>query len=402
MKITALRFVDYWIGRPVCELLTIFDRFVNILSKKPKIENPRSFLFIKLFGLGSIILSYPTIKEVRKRYPDAKIYFLTFKQNKAILSLVNVVDDTNIITVSMDSIFSFLSDIIKIFIFLRRQKFDVLIDMEFFSRATAILGYLIGAKNRIGFYGYHTEGLKRGRLINTPVNYNHTLHVSRVFFTLLKPFGITQDSFSPELPHVRPNADYNNKISVLLKDNGIANPEELTRWITINPNASDLAPLRKWPKEYFIDLSRKILESHDDTGIIYIGSKSEQAFVDSLLSSIGFEGRVCSIASKTSLRDLIDVFHFADIFITNDSGPAHIASLTPIKGIVLFGPETSAQYSPLSENLHCIERGLDCQPCITVFNGKRSFCKENLCLRQITPEDIFKCFQSMISSSGDG
>jgi ADP-heptose:LPS heptosyltransferase len=399
MKITALRFVDYWIGRPVCELLTIFDRFVNILSKKPKIENPRSFLFIKLFGLGSIILSYPTIKEVRKRYPDAKIYFLTFKQNKAILSLMNVVDDTNIITVSMDSIFSFLSDIIKTFIFLRRQKFDVLIDMEFFSRATAILGYLIGAKNRIGFYGYHTEGLKRGRLINTPVNYNHTLHVSRVFFTLLKPLGITQDSFSPELPHVQPNVDYNNKISVLLKDNGIANPEELTRWITINPNASDIAPLRKWPEEYFIDLSRKILESHNDTGIIYIGSGSEQAFVDSFLSSIGFEGRVCSIASKTSLRDLIDVFYFADIFITNDSGPAHIASLTPINGIVLFGPETSAQYSPLSEKLHCIERGLDCQPCITVFNGKVSYCKDNLCLKQIPSEDIFKRIQSMISSA---
>lgn len=399
MKITALRFVDYWIGRPVCEIITIFDRFIHILSKKPTINKPRNILFIKLFGIGSIILSYPTLKEIRKRYPDTNIYFLTFKQNREILSLMKVLEDNNIITVSMESIFSFLSDIFKVFSYLRSQKIDVLIDMEFFSRATAILGYLIGAKTRIGFYGYHTEGLKRGKLINTPVNYNHTLHVSKVFFTLLKPLGITQDSFSQALPHVQPSEDYNIKISMLLKDNGIANPKELTRWIVINPNASDLAPLRKWPKEHFISLSRKILESHNDAGIIYIGSRNERAFVDSIISDVGFNGRICSVAAKTSLSDLIDIFNFADVFVTNDSGPAHIASLTPIKGIVLFGPETPAQYAPLSDNIICMERGLDCQPCITVFNGKLSYCKENQCLRQITPEDIFNRFQVMISSS---
>lgn len=398
MKITALRLVDYWLGRPICDVLTLFDRLIHLFSEERKIVNPKSFLFIKLFGMGSIILSYPALSEVIKKYPDAKIYFLTFRQNREIFSLLDVADKIHIITVSTDSLWAFVIDIMKIFVFLFSRRVDVSIDMEFFSRATAILSYLIGVKNRVGFYGYHTEGLKRGRLINHPVNYNHTLHVSKAFFTLLKPLGITQDSFSQKLPHVQPSPGYDKTIKALLKGSGITNPEGLTRWVVINPNASDLALLRKWPEEHFTDLSRKILESYDDTGIIYIGSKSEQAFVDSIVSGVGFEGRACSVASKTSIRDLIDIFHFADVFVTNDSGPAHISALTPIKGIVLFGPETPSQYSPLSDNLLCMERGLDCQPCLTVFNGKMSYCKENSCLREITPEDTFKRVQSMITA----
>lgn len=79
----------------------------------------------------------------------------------------------------------------------------------------------------------------------------------------------------------------------------------------------------------------------------------------------GKADRIVNLAGMTSLNDLIDIFCFSDLFISNDSGPAHLASLTDIQSIVLFGPETPLLYSPLGKNSESLYLGLDCQPCVT-------------------------------------
>jgi len=402
MKINTLRRLDIWIGRPICWLLTLAYKIKHIFIKNRREKNIRKILFIKLFGIGSIVLTVPSLNAVRKKYPESQIFFLTFKGNESVLTMTEIIPPQNIVAVRRDSPFHLIYDVVKCLISLKREKVDVVIDLEFFARSTAILSFFIRPKYRIGFYGFHAEGLKRGSFINFPINYNHTLHTSRAFFTLLKPLGIHQKDYDPELPSLQPSKGYENKVRALIKAaNRSCASGAVKKWIIINPNTSDLIELRRWPRRHFITLVEMILDKSSDFGVVFIGGKDENSDIVSLCRHLtpGKSGkRVVNLAGLTTIRDLIDLFHFSSLFVTNDSGPAHLAALTDIPSIVFFGPETPALYSPLGNHAVCLYNELDCQPCVTVFNGKHSFCKNNICLQQIEPRLVFKLAMEKIEN----
>ncbi len=393
MKINTLRHFDIWIGRPICWLLTFIYKVGQILSLKEKDINTQKILFVKLFGIGSAILAMPSIEAVKKKLPETQIFFLTFKGNESVLTLTNLIPQQNIYTVRRDNLINFAVDVVRCLFKLKHEKIDVFIDLEFFARSTAILSFFL-SKCRIGYYGFYTEGLKRGKFINYPISYNHTLHTSRSYFSLLKPLGICQEEFNPNIPKVHASEGFKNKVQTLIHDtNESLTINDINKWVVINPNTSDLIDLRKWPSEYFVKLADQFLNVFDDLGIILIGSQSEAPYVEILYNKIigGRTGtRVINLAGKTSIANLMDLFHFSNLLITNDSGPAHLASLTDISTIVLFGPETPELYSPLGGNAKCFYLGLDCQPCVTIYNGKHSYCHNNICLKKILPETVYK------------
>ena len=83
------------------------------------------------------------------------------------------------------------------------------------------------------------------------------------------------------------------------------------------------------------------------------------------------------------------LFHLARLLITNDGGPGHFASITPIRSIILYGPETPALYGPLSARAEVLFAGLPCSPCLTAYNHRNSPCDgNNACLKQIQPRDV--------------
>jgi ADP-heptose:LPS heptosyltransferase len=91
-----------------------------------------------------------------------------------------------------------------------------------------------------------------------------------------------------------------------------------------------------------------------------------------------------------TLADLVQLFHQAELLITNDSGPAHFASLTEIACITLFGPETSRLYGPIGPRAVNIYKDLSCSPCLTALNHRNSPCQDNKCLQEITPDEVFE------------
>ena len=394
MKIKTLRLWDYWIGRPICLFFTIAHKLKRLFIDKGQIKEPRKVLFIKLFGMGSIVLAMPSINAVKKKYKDSMIFFLTFRGNEAVLTLTGIVPERNILTVRTDNLLNLVIDATRSLFFLMRERIDVVIDLEFFSRFTAVLSFLIRSRYRIGFYGFHAEGLKRGSFIDFQINYNHTIHTSRAFFTLLRPLGIHQEDYSPLLPEVIPSEEFRDKVTSIIKQyNGTCNLESLKKWVVINPNSSDLIELRKWPERHFLRLMDMLLARHESMGIILVGGKGEREHAESLRRAYsGTENgdRIVNLAGMTSIRDMVDIFHFSDLFITNDSGLAHLASFANIPSIVFFGPETPDLYSPLGAHATNVYLGLDCQPCVTVYNGKCSYCYDNVCLQRITADSVFK------------
>ncbi len=187
MKTGIMRKIDYHVGIPVCFLFSCVHKLSKLLRKKDRtITNPRKILFIKFFGMGTIILATPAIKRCQELYPDADLYFLTFSENKGLFDLINIAGSIKVLSISSASVPSFVADTIKILMQLRRERFDVAVDLEFFSRFTSMLSFLSRARCRIGFYNYFIEGLYRGDFLTHKVFYNHYQHTSLAFLDMVE------------------------------------------------------------------------------------------------------------------------------------------------------------------------------------------------------------------------
>ena len=158
--------------------------------------------------------------------------------------------------------------------------------------------------------------------------------------------------------------------------------------ILLNPNASDLLPLRRWPSLRYVELARRLLERYPDLFIGFTGDPSEAGPNNRLAGEVG-SSRVIPLAGKTTLRQVLVLYTRSEILVTNDSGPAHFASMTPIRVVTLFGPETPALFAARSPNAMALWAGIACSPCVNAYNNRQSVCRNNLCMQAITVDDVF-------------
>jgi ADP-heptose:LPS heptosyltransferase len=158
--------------------------------------------------------------------------------------------------------------------------------------------------------------------------------------------------------------------------------------ILLNPNASDIVPVRRWPLMNYIELARRLLK-HEGVYIINTGVESEKKYADVLHQALG-SMRCINLVGRTSFSELISLYDIADILITNDSGPVHFSALTNIKTFAFFGPETPELYGPLGDNCFVFYSNYSCSPCISAFNQRKSPCNDNKCLKAITVEEVYR------------
>jgi len=88
------------------------------------------------------------------------------------------------------------------------------------------------------------------------------------------------------------------------------------------------------------------------------------------------------------MPQLLALYELSSLLVTNDSGPAQYATLTPIEVIVLFGPETPAVFAPRTPRTHVLWSGIACSPCVNAFNDRQSACRDNVCLQRITVDQV--------------
>ena len=159
--------------------------------------------------------------------------------------------------------------------------------------------------------------------------------------------------------------------------------------ILLNPNASDLLPLRRWPSLRYVELARRLLERYPELFIGFTGAPAEAGPNNQLANEVG-SSRVIPLAGKTTLRQVLALYTRSEILVTNDSGPAHFASMTPISVVALFGPETPALFSARSPNATALWAGIACSPCVNAYNNRQSICRNNVCMQAITVDDVFE------------
>lgn len=398
MQIDALRFLDRYVGIPLCWAFTQVRRLAAFIEKEKTISSPYKVLIIKLSEMGSTVLAYPAVAELKKRCPETELFFLVFRQNAAIIEILDLAPRTNVITVDYQSPGRLLLSGLQAVRRLLRERIDTTIDMDFFSRLTALVSFLVCRGNRVGFHRYTIEGLYRGNLLTHRVLYSPTIHTSIAFMALIRTLFENPDD-EPHyrgrieaadliLPQYAPSSSDVKSARNKLEAAGIQDGGDQSI-ILINPNSSDIFPLRKWPLDYFARLSERLLKELPLVLLLITGVASEQKDARYITERVA-SPRCIDFTGKTSFRELLALYSIAKMMVTNDSGPAHFASLLRLPTVVLFGPETPRLYSALGDKHKDIYADFACSPCVSVYNGKHSPCQENRCLKTIGVAEVFK------------
>ncbi|MBU2461299.1 hypothetical protein KKH65_00275, partial [bacterium] len=186
MKISLIRKIDKFLGVPLCLIFTVIDKIVLLFQNPQKsAAGPKNILFIELSVMGSAIIAYSALQKAKEFFPGANLFFLIFEENKESVHLTGMIPRENVLTIRSKTFLKFAFDALSVLWKVRRLKMDATIDLELFSRATALISYITGAKRRVGFYKFHMEGLSRGELITHKVSYNIYQHMAINFLNLV-------------------------------------------------------------------------------------------------------------------------------------------------------------------------------------------------------------------------
>lgn len=402
MKIAFMKTVDMYLGFLICFFLSSYERIFG--NKAANVDSLKKILLIKFWGMGSIILMSPTVSALRKKFPDAEITLITLSENKELCESLEIFDE--VVSLNTKRIYRFVLDLYSKLFALRREKFDLVVDFEPYTRFSSILAYIIGHNLRIGYlaiskpgktrieraisfllqkFGYNTNyKIWRNNLYNKLLELDNNLHMVFNFGKVANAFGI---NITNTLAEPRFSREDELHIKEVLNKNGIREKDAM---LCLNVNASDLAVERRWPSENFAELSKRLLEEFN-VKLVFIGGKEDIEYTNLVVNSINSENAV-NLAGKTSIKQLIALFKQAKLIITNDSGPLHLALAMKKKTVSFFGPETPVLYGPLEKGNLVFYKNIYCSPCIRIYNRKTITCINKIymaCMKDITVDEVF-------------
>jgi hypothetical protein len=400
ISVNTMRAIDHWVGVPLCAivspLVAVIDKIKNIFGRDH--SAPKKLLFIELSEMGSAILVDPAMRNAQAR--GAELFFLIFKSNRASLTLLNTIKSENIFTIDSSSLGGLIKDTLRFLILARKHRIDTVIDLELFSRFTALLTGMCGARRRVGYHIFHGEGLWRGFMLTRKVHYNPHIHITKNFLSLIHaafaqkievPFSkieIPDSEVRLEQAIIDPSAleKVRGRIEKLAKEANISYTPGKNRLILINPNASDLLPQRRWAQQRFSELIQAVHQQYPQDLILITGSPAEFVYVDKVRSVANIKNAL-NFAGQVSFAELPPLYTLSDVMVTNDSGPGHFSAVTPLRTVVLFGPETPALYGSVGNSI-AITANLACSPCVSAANHRKTPCHDNVCMQAITVPQV--------------
>lgn len=401
LSVDTMRAIDRWVGVPLCAIASpivlLAGRIARLFGANASAP-PRNLLFIELSEMGSAILVDPAMRDAQSRGAD--VFFLIFKSNQPSLTLLNTVKKDNIFTIDASGLWPLIRDTVRFLIAARAKKIDTVIDLELFSRFTALLTGLCGARRRVGYHIFHGEGLWRGNMLTHRVHYNPHIHIAKNFLSLVHAaFSAAQETpFSKiaiadaavHIAHAKIDPSTRQsvlgRIDSLARNAGISFIHGQTPFFLVNANASDLLVQRRWAPQRFSQLIDALNARWPGCLILLTGSPAEKDYVEQV--RLGSTTKLAiNFAGHVKFNELPALYDLADVMVTNDSGPGHFSSVTKLHTVVLFGPETPALYGSLGKSIP-ITAQLACSPCVSAANHRKTPCTDNVCMQAISVEQV--------------
>ena len=339
--------------------------------KLPELKNIHRIVIFRTDRIGEVLLGTPVIEALKNKFPQAEITFITSPYAKDILS--GRIDLYEVINFSTINRRVSLLEALALGLKLRSRRFNLAVilnphKMLHLSVFLASIPHRIGFDRKWGFLLNHKREDYKDQGKMHEVEYN---------LGLLETVGIKAKTTSPFID-VKSGAS--DDIERLFKERGIA-PNKKT--IIIHPGSSN--PAKQWPAENFIDLIRS-LTAGGNLNIIVVGDSSERAFCERIvLAAEGSE--VYNLAGLFTLEGLPALLKAADLVITNDNGPMHIAAAVGTRVIAIFGRNIPGvgpkRWGPYGAGHIVFHKDPGCSPCYD-----RDCPHDFKCLRAITPEEV--------------
>jgi ADP-heptose:LPS heptosyltransferase len=392
MKIEFQRRVDRVLGKLVCRVLSVFHRKGRTPPGLKRV--PKRILIILLSEMGSLVLAHPMFLHLKRKFPGVSLHVLLFERNRECLELLRAIPSENVLSINDKSLSAFVGSSLVALVGVRRRRFDAVIDCELFARISSLFSVLSGAPVRVGFHPYTQEGLYRGDFINRPVLYNPYHHISRQFLTLADAIDSTTvptakrrvEAEPPQAPAIDFGRQETEAMRKRLADDF---PQVQGRELVLIYPGGGILPIRAWPLDHYCRLARELVSRGYAVGII--GLAEDRSLAARILASCADGGCIDLTGYTKSIRELMILFGFASLLITNDGGPVHFASMRSLPTVALFGPETPVLYGSLDRQAVNLFLGISCSPCLTAYNHRNSPCDgDNACLKGIPPEEVLE------------
>ena len=398
MDIGTQRSIDRLAGVPLCALFSLLARLRPKRAPRP----PRAILVILLSEMGSMICAQPMLRRLKERHPGAQLYALVFKKNRGAIDLLGLVPPEQVVCIDDRSLASLALTALAAIRRLRAVRIDATLDCELFARVSALLAFLVGAPVLVGFHRHTQEGLYRGSFINRRVLYNPYAHIAAQFLALANaldsessPLG--KEAPLPERPALVPTELAPGEVETMGTRLRADFPGLRGRRLVLVYPGSGLLPIRGWPLEHYERLCAALVA--EGYAIAVIGLASDRPIGRRIVAHVTSERCVDLTGYTANLREVLALCHHAALLVSNDGGPGHFASLTPVPVLSFFGPETPLLYGPLSPRAVNLFRRLPCAPCLSAYNHRGTPCDgDNQCLKQLGVDEALASARRLLAS----
>jgi ADP-heptose:LPS heptosyltransferase len=344
-------------------LIKIFIAFA-----KPFIRTNRGerFLIVSTTGLGDTLWGTPAIRSLRESYPQSYIAVLTSTMGKQVLQGNPHINE--IFVVKEPPFFSLL----KLFPALIQRKIATVFVFHISQRPILPFCALIGAGRIIGSEKINKDldFLLTDRLEAQKIHeIERRLHV-------VEAAGAQSKSKAMEF---FPSPEDRAKAAALL-------PSGLV--IGLHPGAKDR--FKQWPPSHFIALGKRL---KDKLGcqIVVTGTPAEKSLVDAIVKSI--DGAI-GIYEGVTIPTLAALLSKLSLYITNDTGPLHMACAANTPTVALFTPTDPLLCGPyFASHVTVLQKKPTCFPCL------KKQCQDPFCLLQISPDEVLKTALNILGAT---
>ena len=370
--------IDACLGIPLIFVLSIFK-----LRNKEIPKKINKILLIRLGNLGDAILSIPAIRELKRNLSKSKIYMLTSPKTIGVYANVSYIDKLITINLNLSNLYNQLK-------ILRKENFDLVIDMENYSRTTALFTYFLKPKFSIGF---NSKGQYRARLFDKSFVYdNGDKHEVDCFFDLIKPLKIKIKTKELEF-NVKPD----KYVDKLLKENNLS--KKHLKIIVHASNNKDWN-IKRWPEQRFASLITQLIIKHK-AKIILIGTKEDKEIINRVKGLSNQDKSIIDFSGKLNIPQTAYLIKRCDLYIGNDTGPMHLSAAVQTPTIGIYGPVNVNKWGPYGKKHVGIKKDMpDCKPCFEISKINKH-CKYPLpCEMAIKVGDVMMVVDKMVGEMG--
>lgn len=337
----------------------------------------KRILMVSITHIGDIVLSCPTARALKKYFPDADIDMLvSMPQGEAAYHNPYVSD---VIPYDIENWQRDREKLASLIQALRRKNYDFALSSRHGS-ADPMLAFLSGATCRAGFEAHGGGKFLTHVLPSSPAVVRHETEYQLAVLAML---GIAADDTRIEfLVGDDEETSLRRKLPRLF---GRKRP-----LVLLCPFSDD--PQKNWTGSGYVEVLRTLAEAAD---CCLLGSLRQLPALRNINKAAGYAAKV--LGGVLSLGELAALIRSADLLITVDTGPMHIAQAFRTPVVALMGPTDPRVWGPRKPGDIVLNKVLHCSPCWHKADAVKESCRRNECMRRIPPAEVIRAALGVLS-----